>query len=88
MKNNKKTNNNELFTITGENGQSIDFILIAEVELDDYSYLILKPVDDSMGLDPDEAIIFRIESDGSMEPEWDDEIIDKISEIYNNDLDN
>lgn len=86
--NNKKSNENEIFTITGENGQTIDFILIAEVELNDYSYLILKPCDDSMGLDPDEAIIFRMEADGGLEPEWDDDIIDQISEIYNNDLNN
>ena len=88
MKNNKKTSNDEIFTITGENGQSIDFILIAQIELDDYSYLILKPIDDNMGLDTDEAMIFRLESDGSMEIEWDDDIIDRISLIYNNDLDN
>ena len=77
----------EIITLSGENEESIDFELAAEVELDDYTYLILKPLDSSMGLDSDEAIIFRLEADGMMEPEFDDDIIDRISEIYNSDLD-
>lgn len=82
-----KNNENEIITLTGENGEELDFILGAEIEYDGFNYLVLKPLDKSLGLLDDEALVFRIEPkpDGDYyELEVNDEVIDAVAEIYNN----
>ena len=71
-----------IVTLTGENNQSLDFYIEAELEYEGYSYAILTPVKDNLGLSSDEAIVFRVEGD-NFEIEYDDEIIDAISKLFN-----
>ncbi|MGM9970015.1 MAG: DUF1292 domain-containing protein [Anaeroplasma sp.] len=71
-----------IITLTGENNQSLDFYIEAELEYEGYSYVVLKPVDENLGISIDEAIVFRVEGN-NYEIEYDDEIIDAISNIYN-----
>ncbi len=76
----------QIITLTGENGKSYDFHIAAEIELEGYTYYVLKPISKELGLSEDEAIIFRCEADGYLEPEFDEEIIEKISVLYNQDF--
>ena len=81
----KKDNN--IVTLNGENGKKLNFYLDAELEYDGYKYQILRPVDKFEGLDPDQAIVFRIEETNDGDEyfiEENDEIISIIEDIYNN----
>lgn len=86
MKDNKK----ETIVLSGENGNSIEFEIMAEVNYDGYNYLILRPIKKYDDLDEDMAMVFRVEvtPDGdNYILESDDEIIDIVGEIYNSELD-
>lgn len=74
-----------ILELVGENGKKIYFTLEAELEYDGYCYQILTPKDDSMGLNPGEALVFRIEN-GEYFLEENDEIINEIENLYNNNL--
>ena len=82
-----KNKDNEIITLSGDNGEQLDFILAAELEYDGINYVVLKPLDKSLGLEEDEALVFRID----VTPEGDyyqrelsGDIIDAIGDIYNN----
>ena len=80
----KETNN--IVTLNGENGKKLNFYIDAELEYDGYKYQILRPVDKFDDLDPDQAIVFRIEETNDGEEyfiEENDDIISEIEEIYN-----
>lgn len=80
----KETNN--IVTLNGENGKKLNFYIDAELEYDGYKYQILRPVDKFEDLDPDQAIVFRIEETNDGEEyfiEENDDIISEIEEIYN-----
>lgn len=80
----------ETILFTGENGKSLEFEIEAEVFYEDYNYLILRPTKKYPDLDPDMAMVFRVEStpDGDTYiMEEDDDIIDAVGELYNSELD-
>ncbi len=77
----------EIVTLNGENGAKIDFYLDCELEYDGDCYQVLRPVNDKMGLNPDEALVFLVEEengDASYNLITDDELLKEIEEIYNN----
>ncbi len=79
----------ETITFKGENGKELTFELIADIAYLDYNYVILRPMKKYDDLDPDEAIVFRVEGtpDGDTYIiEENDDIIDAIEEIYNSEL--
>ncbi|RIA75831.1 uncharacterized protein DUF1292 [Anaeroplasma bactoclasticum] len=79
----------DIITFKGENGKEMSFELIAELSYLDYDYVILRPLKKYDDLDEDQAIVFRVESDGKTNSyviEENDEIIDAIDEIYNSEL--
>ena len=83
---NKLKKENNIITLNGENGKKLNFYLDAELEYDGYKYQILRPVDSFEGLNPDEAIVFRIEETNDGEEyfiEENDDVINEIEEIYN-----
>ncbi len=83
----KKENN--IITLNGENGKKMNFIIDAELEYDGYKYQIMRPVDKFDDLDPDEAIVFRVEETEDGEEyfiEENDEIISEIENIYNSEI--
>ena len=79
--------NDNIVTLNGENGETLDFYCDAKIPLGDYVYEVLRPVKKFEGLDPDEAIVFRTfeNEDGSIgyEIEEDDEVISEIEKVYN-----
>lgn len=82
----KKNNNEKILTLTGENNKSYDFIIDAEIEYEEDNYLVLRPLSKEMGLDLDEALVFRvdyIDGEDHFEMVDDEEILEAISEIYN-----
>lgn len=79
----------ETITFKGENGKELSFELIADVAYEDYNYVILRPLKKYDDLEPDQAIVFRVEATNDGDTyiiEENDEIIDAIEEIYNQDL--
>lgn len=88
MSKNNNTNQNkpEIVTITGENNSKLDFYLEAELEYDGYNYQILVPCKKYADLEPDMAIVFRLENtENGVEYfiEENDDIISEIEEIFN-----
>ncbi|MBQ9520585.1 MAG: DUF1292 domain-containing protein [Acholeplasmatales bacterium] len=80
---------NNIVTLNGENGKSLDFRIEAELEYDGYLYQILRPLKKYNDLN-DEAIVFRVEYTSNYGYEYfveeDDEIISQIEKIYNSEL--
>ncbi len=77
----------EIVTLNGENGQKIDFYLDCELEYDDECYQVLRPVNDKMGLNPDEALVFLVEEvdgEASYSLITDDDLLSEIENVYNN----
>ena len=77
----------EIVTLNGEKGQKIDFYLDCELEYDDECYQVLRPVNDKMGLNPDEALVFLVEEvdgEASYSLITDDDLLAEIENVYNN----
>ena len=77
----------EIVTLNGEDGNKIDFYLDCELEYDGEMYQILRPINDKMGLNPDEALVFLVEEidgDASYSLITNDELLSEIEELYNN----
>lgn len=77
----------EIVTLNGENGKKIDFYLDCELEYDDECYQVLRPVNDKMGLNPDEALVFLVEEvdgEASYSLITDDDLLAEIENVYNN----
>ena len=79
-------NDEQIITLSGENNKSIDFYLDAEIEYNDETYVVLRPVKDDLELSKDEALVFRvdyIDNDDFFEMVEDDETLEAITKIYN-----
>jgi len=67
-------------TLIGENGENVDFEIIADFEINDAEYAVLLPLDGS-----DEAIIFKVIEDGDepiLEPIEDEDEFQMASEVF------
>ena len=76
----------DTIVLSGEFGKELEFELIAEINYEDTNYVILKPIKKYDDIDPDMAMVFRVEvtKDGdNYFIEEDDDIISAIEEIYN-----
>lgn len=71
-------------------GEEIEFVEIAGINLDGNFYVILQPVELIEGMDEDEALVFSLirgEENDQYSIVIDEEIIDKVFEEYNRLLD-
>ena len=76
----------EIVTLYGEDGSEIDFYIDAEIELEDECYMVLRPVSTNLGLNSDEALVFRvdyIDGESNFELVEDDDLLKIISDKYN-----
>lgn len=77
----------DIVTLTGENGEDIDFVEIAGIVYKDNFYAILQPVKLIAGMSDDEALVFKVTTDKQGEDtfdiELDDDIIDAVFKEYN-----
>lgn len=67
-------------TLIGENGENVEFEIIADFEINDAEYAVLLPLDGS-----DEAIIFKVIEDGEepiLEPIEDEDEFQMASEVF------
>ena len=82
----------DIVTLTGANGEEIDFIEIAGIAHKGNFYAMLQPVELLPGMSDDEALVFLVtrdsEGNDKFEIVLDDEIIDAVFEEYNRLLDN
>ena len=81
----------DIITLTGANGEEIDFVEIAGIAYNGNFYAILQPVELLDGMDDDEALVFKVSADADgedhFEIELDDDIIDAVFTEYNRLLD-
>ena len=76
---------NDIIVLTTNDGEDIEFVEIARINLDCGCYVILQPVKLLEGMEEDEALVFSVvEEDGndSYNIELDEEINDRVFEEY------
>ena len=79
--------NEELFTLTDEEGNESQFALLGELELDGQIYLALIPADND---DADEYVVLKVEVDENGEELLvtidDDDEFDKVADAFEDEL--
>ena len=84
-------NEDEIITLTGQDGEDIDFVEIAGIAHKGKFYAILQPLELLEGMDDDEALVFEVgkNPDGSdnFTIVLEDDIIDAVFAEYNRLLD-
>ncbi len=77
----------DIVTLLDDEGNEVDFLELAIIELDGKRYSILQPVELLEGMEEDEALVFRLEDSGddeeTFEMELDDDILDAVFAEYN-----
>ena len=83
----------ELLTLTDDEGNEHEFEIVANVEVEDDTYLALVPSDELSDLDSDgDLVIVKVVFDEELQeevfyPEDDDEKMAKVLSVLQNDLD-
>ena len=80
--------NEEIFTLTDEDGNEKQFELLGSQEIDGNTYLALVPVEDN---DNDEYVILKVEDDAETGEEIlvtidDDDEFDRVADFFNDEL--
>ena len=82
----------DIITLTGANGEEIDFVEIAGIAYNGNFYAILQPVELLDGMDDDEALVFKVstneDGDDQFDIELDDDVISAVFDEYYKLLDN
>lgn len=82
----------EIVTMTYEDGTSEDFFCIAELDFEGKLYAYLQPVEETEDFGDDEVLIYEIGEDEEGEevflPIEDDDLLEKLVEELNNSLEN
>lgn len=77
----------DVVTLMAANGEEIDFVEIAGIAYRGNFYAILQPVELLEGMEPDEALVFKVsrgkDGEDKFEVELDDTIIDAVFAEYN-----
>ena len=78
----------EIYTLTDEEGKEQDFQLLGTCEIEGVEYLALVPVDD--GGEPAEYVILKVEKDENGEEMLvtidDDEEFDRVADLFEDNL--
>ena len=81
----------DIITLTGEDGVEEDFFHIATIDYEDKWYIFLHPVEERDDIAEDEALIFEIKEDEEgndlFDLVLDDDLIDKVYAEYLKELD-
>ena len=79
-------NNSDVIILFNEKGEEIAFEQIALIPREDYTYVILKPVQPMEGVGEDEGLVFSIQPDSEgnegLVLTVDEKIIDEVFEVY------
>ena len=76
-------NNEEPIALTSDIGRTIKYDQIAVIPLEGKLYAILKPLDKIKGISDDQAILFYVnEENDSLVVVQDNEILEKVYQIY------
>ena len=83
--------NDDIITLITTDGEEVDFIEVAGIELNDNFYAILQPVELLDDMEEDEALVFKVtagdDEGDKFEMESDDDVIDAVFAEYNRLLD-
>ncbi len=80
------SNNDDIITLTANDGEEIDFYEIAGINYRGKFYAILQPVELLDGMSDDEALVFGVTRNGGNDTyhiELDDKIVDGVFKEYN-----
>lgn len=76
----------DIITLTGADGEEIDFVEIAGIAYEGNFYAILQPVELIEGMDDDEALVFKVsrgyDGEDKFDIELDDAIIEAVFDEY------
>jgi len=75
---------NDNIVLYDDDGEPIEFEQIALIPIEETLYFILRPID-MEGLEEDEAFVFRLietDEDSTIDLVEDDEIVEKVFELY------
>ena len=77
----------DIIILKSADGEEVEFVEIAGINLNGKFYAILQPVELLEGMDEDEALVFEVvtnaDGDDSFNIELDDDIIDAVFAEYN-----
>ena len=80
----------EIFTLTDEDGNELNFMLLASLEHEGAEYKAMVPVDENGEEESDEYVILRsgVDEDGEpiLETIEDDEEFDRIADIFDDEF--
>ena len=83
--------NDNLLELKSVDGTVYKFTIIATIYLGSAKYLIVKPLDNSLGISEDEALVYKVIMVGANKAKYDlildDKILDKVFIEYNKLLD-
>lgn len=86
-KNNILEENDEIVTLTYDDGEQEDFYVLAELDHKDKWYIYLQPVEQEEDFDPDEVLIYEIGEDEDGEeiflPIEDEALLEELIEELN-----
>ena len=78
--------NDDILTLTTDDGEDVDFLVIAEITIDSGYYLILQPVELPEDMDEDEALVFKVtvseDNAQRLTIENNDAVVDAVFEEY------
>ncbi len=81
----------DIIILKSADGEEVEFVEIAGINLNGKFYAILQPVELLEGMDEDEALVFEVvrgaDGEDSFNIELDDDIIDAVFTEYNRLLD-
>ena len=75
---------NNIITLTDENGQDVRFEVVADFDYNDCEYCVLYPLDD----DTEEALLFKVveEAEAILEVFEDDEEFSEVANYYEEEI--
>ena len=77
----------DIIILKSADGEEVEFVEIAGINLDGKFYAILQPVELLEGMDEDEALVFEVvrgaDGEDSFNIELDDDVIDAVFTEYN-----
>ena len=86
-----KGDDDDIVTLTTQNGEEVDFVEIAGIAHKGNFYAILQPVELLDGMEEDDALVFNVtrtpDDEANFELELNEEAIEAVFEIYNKLLD-
>ena len=86
----KQQNDQEIITFVGQDGTTMDMILLASYTIRGTNYAVMRPVELLEGMTKNDVLVFRVtvdeDGDDSYQLEENDKVSDEVVDRYNRDM--